>query len=788
MIEVEIDGKKFKVEPGKMVIEVADDAGIRIPRFCYHKKLSIAANCRMCLIEVEKAPKPLPACATPVSDGMIVHTQSAKALDAQRTVMEFLLINHPLDCPICDQGGECELQDVAMGYGKDVSRYTEGKLSVKDQDIGTLVETDMTRCILCTRCVRYGDEILGMPQLGTIGRGEKTKISTYVDQSLNSPMSGNIIDLCPVGALTSKPFLYQARSWEMEQTRGVSAHDCVGSHLFLQSRRQKVLRVAPRDKEDINETWLSDRDRFSYLGLSHEERAAKPLIKQNGEWKETDWQFALNVAADGIKKLVEAQGGQKIGAIISPNSTTEEMYLLQKLMRGLGSQNIDHRLRASDVNDQKHTGAFLGMGFSIESIEEQSSILLVGSHVEREQPIIANRIRKAFLQGSSIFAINPADYQTAYDHAGKLIEKPSRLVWALAGVAKVLLDKQEHPDEAAKTFLADLHITDDVKAFADKLASFSKGCIILGEIAQNHPQASTIRYFAELIGKMTNAQVAVLTAGANSAGAWLAGAVPHRGPAQKSVASPGLSAKQMFDAKLPGYILFNVEPELDCVHSQTAQAALNDASLVIAITPYVTEKIKAYADIILPITPFSETSGTFVNVEGKWNSFRGAVAPFAEARPGWKVLRVLANVLAIEGFEYVSPTDIYDELKALVDSMLGSHHKPLTLPSKMTLPSDELERLGTWPIYRVDNVVRRSLPLQLNVISERPCAWVNSKLASKLGFKAGDQVIVKQGQSSAPLPLAIEDRLADECVYIPAGFDETAMLDDLFAPVTIVRS
>jgi len=788
MIEIEIDGKKFKVEPGKMVIEVADDANIRIPRFCYHKKLSVAANCRMCLVEVEKAPKPLPACATPVSDGMVVHTQSAKALDAQRAVMEFLLINHPLDCPICDQGGECELQDVAMGYGKDVSRYTEGKLSVKDENIGTLVETDMTRCILCTRCVRFGDEILGMPQLGTIGRGEKTKISTFVEQSLNSAMSGNIIDLCPVGALTSKPFRYQARSWEMEQSRGVSAHDCIGSHLFIQQRRQKVLRVAPREKEDINEVWLSDRDRFSYLGLSHEQRALKPLIKQNGQWQETDWQYALNVAVDGIQKLVESQGSQKIGAVISPNSTTEEMYLLQKLMRGLGSQNIDHRLRVSDISDQKHTGAFLGMGFSIASIEEQSSILLIGSHIQREQPIMAHRVRKAFLQGASIFAINPADYQSAFDYADKLIEKPSGLLWTLAGVAKVLLEKQDHSDEAAQKFLADLHVSEEVQAFANQLAQFSKGCILLGDIAQNHPHASAIRYFAELIGKMTNAQVAMLTAGANSAGGWLAGAIPHRGPAQKTVAAPGLSVKQMFDAKLPGYILFNVEPELDVAHSASAKAALEEASLVVVLTPYVTDKIKEYADVILPITPFSETSGTFVNVEGKWNSFRGAVTPLADARPGWKVLRVLANLLEIEGFEYVSPTDIYNELKTLVDAMLGSHHKPLELPNKMTLPSDELERVGEWPIYRVDNVVRRSLPLQMNVISEQPCVWVNSKLAEKLGLKNNEQVTVKQGNASALLPLAIDDRLADECVYIPAGFDETAMLNDLFAPVTIVRS
>jgi len=788
MIEIEIDGKKFQVEPGKMIIEVADEAGVRIPRFCYHKKLSIAANCRMCLVDVEKAPKPLPACATPVSDGMVVKTRSAKALDAQKAVMEFLLINHPLDCPICDQGGECELQDVAMGYGKDISRYTEGKRSVKDKNIGSLVATDMTRCIHCTRCVRFGDEILGIPQLGTIGRGEKMEISTYVEKSLNSEMSGNIIDLCPVGALTSKPFRFQARAWEMEQETSFAPHDCVGSNLYLHKLRQKILRVAPRDNEGINETWISDRDRFSYEGLTHEDRLAEPLVKKNGQWQETDWQDALNIAADGISKLVNSYGGQKLGAVISPTSTTEEMFLLQKLMRELGSQNIDHRLRITDINDQKHIGAHLGMGFSIDSIEEQSSILLIGSHINHEQPIIAHRIRKAFLQGSSIFAINAADYQFGFKLADKIIDKPSAIPCALAGVVKVLLEKYDHPEPELTAFLADLPITDEVKNFAEKLSNFEKGCIFLGEIAQNHPHASCIRYFAELIGKMTNAQVATLTPGANSAGAWLSGAIPHRTTAQKTVVNPGLSVKQMFDAKLPGYILFNVEPELDCTAGQQALDTLREAPLVVAITPYVTETIKSYADVILPIVPFSETSGTFINTEGKWQSFKGAVKPYGQARPGWKVIRVLGNLLELKGFDYTSSKAVYDEVKLAIDAMLSAYHKPLHLPNRMSLPGDELERLGAWPIYRSDSVVRRAESLQKNIVNESPKVWLNPHEAKKLNLTEGDTVVVKQLGQSVELELAIDDKLADRSVYIPAGFPETMALNDLFAPVTIVRS
>lgn len=787
MIDIEIDGKKFQVESGKMIIEVADEAGIAIPRFCYHKKLSIAANCRMCLVEVEKAPKPLPACATPVSAGMVVYTQSEKALDAQRAVMEFLLINHPLDCPICDQGGECELQDLAMGYGNDASRYLEGKRSVKDKNIGSLVKTYMTRCIQCTRCVRFGDEILGLPELGTMGRGEKMEISTYVEKSLHSPMSANIVDICPVGALTSKPFLFRARSWEMDQSTSYSPHDCVGSHLLIQQLRQAVLRVAPKECEALNEVWLSDRDRFSYLGLRHLERLTKPLIKKDGIWQETDWQYALNVTVDAMQKIVDAHGAQKIGAIVSPNATTEEMYLLQKLMRGIGSQNIDHRLRITDVSGQRQVDAFPGMPFSIESIENQKNIFIIGAHIEREQPIIAHRIRKAFLQGANIFTLNPAAYQTAYEIKKQMIEKPSRLPWVLASIVKALLEKQGLVDKHLTEFLADLSVTQDIRDFTAAL-TLQEGYIFLGEIAQNHPFAALIHYFAEKIAEFTGAKVAILTTGANSAGAWLSGAVCHRTSAQRSVAAPGLSVKQMFDAKLSLYLLFNIEPELDCAYAKAALEALTEADVVIAMTPFVTDTMRAYADIILPIVPFTETSGTFVNVEGKWQSFSGAVKPLGEARPGWKILRVLGNLQKLEGFDYQASTDVRDELKAQVDAMLGGHHKMSELPSKMMLPSDDIERVGTWPIYRVDNLVRRAIPLQENIINEIPMVRANTKTAEKFSLMPDAMVTVRQAKQEVTLPFVLDETLADDCVYIPAGFEETAVLNELFGAVKLARS
>lgn len=789
MIEVEIDGKKFQVEPGKMIIEVADQANIRIPRFCYHKKLSIAANCRMCLVDVEKSGKPLPACATPITDGMIVRTQSAKAIDAQKSVMEFLLINHPLDCPICDQGGECELQDVSMGYGKDISRYNEGKRSVKDKSLGSLVGTDMTRCILCTRCVRFTDEIAGMQEVGTLGRGEMSEIGTCVEKSLVSELSGNIIDLCPVGALTSKPFRFRARAWEMEQMPSIAPHDCIGSNIYTHTLRQQVLRVAPRENEAINETWLSDRDRFSYEALNSDDRLLQPMVKENGEWQVVDWPVALKRVADRLRDIIKKQGSDKIGALLSPSSTVEEAYLLQKIMRQLGSNNIDHRLQQTDFSGQDHMPLYPGLHMSLEAFEGQDTIVLVGSHLSREQPIGAHRVRKAALQGSAVFAINAVDYPFRFPMKGKQIVKPSAIPQILAEVIKALLD-----DGVAVPGVEVSHLVQSVKAgsfaieLAKQLKQEGKKVIVLGAIAQNHPHAAIIHDLANIIAKMTHAHVTFLTPGANSAGAWVVGAVPHRGINMKHIPTKGMDVQHMLQAKLAAYVLLNVEPDLDCANPQLAEKAMSAAEFVVAITPFFSHKVAAYAEVLLPSTPFTETSGTFVNAEGKWQRFTGVVPAKGEARPAWKVLRVLGNLLELEHFNYQSSEEIHDEVKHIIAEIQPSHSHALHIPTTMPVVIDDIERLTEWPIYRTDSLVRRAPALQAAVINEEPVARMSVTLANKLQLSADGRVLVKQGGGEAILSVELCDDMPDDTVYIPAGFGLTADLAAPFGAISLQRS
>lgn len=790
MIEIEIDGKKFQVEPGKMIIEVADQADIRIPRFCYHKKLSVAANCRMCLVDVEKSGKPLPACATPVTDGMIVRTQSAKALDAQKGVMEFLLLNHPLDCPICDQGGECELQDVAMGYGSDFSRYHEGKRSVKDKSLGSLVATEMTRCIHCTRCVRFGDEVAGLQELGTMGRGESTEIGTYVEKSLTSELSGNIIDLCPVGALTSKPFRFHARAWELEQHPSIAPHDCIGSNIGVHTlRKQKVMRVVPRENEAINETWLSDRDRFSYEGLDSEQRLLMPMVKQNGEWQVVDWVVALQAVADGLKQIVTKQGANKIGALLSPSTTVEEAYLLQKILRQLGSNNIDHRLQQTDFAAQHTMPAFPGLHINLETLEQQDTIVLIGSHITREQPIAAHRVRKASLQGAAVHVINPVDYPFHFTMAGKHIVKPSAIPQVLAEVIKALLnDGVTAPIDGLTQLVASIQPTSEAKALATRLQKDNQKLIVLGAIAQNHPYASTIKYLAEIIARMSHAHVGILTAGANAAGAWLAGAVPHRGLAMKHLAEPGLDTVAMLQAKLAAYILLNVEPGLDCADPVMANAAMEQAELVIAITPFFCEKVASYADVFLPSVPFTETSGTFVNTEGKWQRFKGAVPAQGEARPGWKILRVLGNLLQLPHFDYQSTEEIVTAVEKATAEVISQHHKELHLPTSIPAVIDGIERISAWPIYRADALVRRAPSLQAIVINDDPAVYLPITLANQLQISADNWVQVTAGESQVILPAVLVDNMPENTVYIPRGFPETADLSGAFGAVTLMRS
>lgn len=784
MIEIEIDGQKLQAQEGASVIEVADKAGIPIPRFCYHKKLSVAANCRMCLVDVEKAPKPLPACATPITPGMIVRTKSPRAIEAQKSVMEFLLINHPLDCPICDQGGQCELQDVAMGYGGDVSRFTEGKRSVADENLGTLVATEMTRCIHCTRCVRFGAEIAGLRELGTTGRGEATVIGTYIQNELVSELSGNVIDLCPVGALTAKPSRFKARPWELEEHESIAAHDCLGSNINVHTRRNQVIKTVPQENEQINESWLSDRDRFSYEGLYSDDRLTAPMIKENGEWKTVDWKTALCFAAEQLQKVQTESGAQQIAAVASPSSTNEEFYLLQKMMRGLGSHNIDHRLRQTDFAGQKAMPEFPGLPCSPAELEQKDFILLLGSDIQREQPLLGHRVRQASLKGAKVASINPIDFAFNFKLSHQLVSSPFDMLLNLAQVAKAVIEAK---GADSIELLADITVGNEAKAIAEQLLAAKKAIILLGAIAQNHPQAAVIFALVNLISELTDVQFGFLTEGANSAGAWLAGAVPHRDSGLRSLAKPGLDMRHMFEAQLKAYVLLGVEPGLDCANPAAALTALDKAQFVVSIAAFKDPQALDYADVLLPMAAHTETSGTFVNASGVWQSFKGVCKPLGEARPGWKILRVLGNLLHIDGFEYESSQEVSEELKQLVEQATTQFDNKMVLKGSLPSKKAGVQRISQLPIYRIDPLVRRAQSLQNNIIAEKPAVVINEKLAQTLSCQTGDYLQVKQDGAKVTLPVRVDNRIADDSAYIPSGFMETAQLGAGFGEVTLEK-
>lgn len=783
MIEIEIDGIKLTVPQNSMIIEAADKAGINIPRFCYHKKLSIAANCRMCLIEVEKVGKPLPACATPVSQGMRVFTQSARAIEAQKAVMEFLLINHPLDCPICDQGGECELQDISMGYGSDFSRLAEGKRAVFDEDLGPLIASDMTRCIQCTRCVRFGQEIAGVRELGATGRGEHMEIETYVKHTLSSELSGNIIDLCPVGALTSKPFRFTARAWELDQTESIAPHDAVGSNIYIHTRRGKVMRVAPHENEEVNETWISDRDRFGYLGIYHPERLARPLIKAYGEWYESDWPSALDLVVSRLSEVVHQYGADQIGALASPNATLEECYLLQKLWRGMGSSHLDHRIHQTDFTDEENSCP--GFNSYLSQLEQKDVILLIGADIHHEQPLVGHRLRKASLQGAKLIVVNPADFSLHFPTAEKLVVHPYQIIDHLAGIINAL--QAEHAFLPAgfmrhfsQTKVEAIHI-----AIAKQLKAGQQVQVLLGAQALNHPQSGLIRGLARCIATLIKAVCGELTSGANAAGAWLAGLLPHRAVGGAPLEVSGLNAQTMFKTPLKSYLLMGVDPGLDVANPQQSMSSLQQAEFVMAISSFKSKHLMEVADVILPAATFAETSGTFVNGEGRWQSFVGSVSPLNEARPIWKILRVLGNFFNLEGFDYSSSEEVRNEVQSLIasTSLSVAIEQPFVEQPRLTYP--QLTRIVEWPIYRVDALVRHSEALQ-KLPTQRPAgAYINAQMAQKLGVSANEKVIVEQGQASAVLSLFIDAAIPDDCVLVPAGYDETALLGESFGEIKL---
>jgi NADH-quinone oxidoreductase subunit G len=679
VINIEVDGKPVEAKRGQMVIEVTDNIGAYVPRFCYHEKLSIAANCRMCLVEVEKAPKPLPACATPVNEGMKVFTKSPKAIAAQKATMEFLLINHPLDCPICDQGGECELQDLAMGYGRDVSRYNDGKRVVKDKDIGPLVSTDMTRCIHCTRCVRFGEEITGRPQLGTTERGENMKIGTYIEQSVDHELSANIIDLCPVGALNNKPYRYSARSWEMTQQATVSPHDCVGSNMYAHVLRGTVKRIVPRENEAINETWLADRDRYSYEGIYSPDRLQAPMIKESGQWRELDWEEALEVAASRLK-----EAGGNTGVLVSPSSTVEEGHLVQQLANHLGTDNVDHRIERRDFSDQAADPAFPWLGCDIADIEKYDAIFVVGSNIRREAPIIAHRIRKAALAGASVNFASSEPHEYYFD-----------------------VDNYIH-----SAGLVELLSGDAVKPIAKKLKAADNALVLLGNIAGRHEAFSTVRALAAGIAESSGAVLGTLSPGANSAGLSLAGVLPT---------GNGLHAGAMLDEALDAVVLIGIEPDADLLATTDVAGKLSDKDTVVALTAFDSSSLRESADLLLPIGTWAETSGTYMNVEGRWQSFGGIANPVGQARPAWKVLRVLGNLLEAPGFEYLTSEEVRDELQANLGEIQPESYSGATKPGKVNgedAPGAEIDR----PIYSVDALVRRAAALQMTVAAQQAAA------------------------------------------------------------------
>ncbi len=769
MVNIEIDGKQLEVTEGAMVIEAADDAGIYIPRFCYHKKLSIAANCRMCLIDVEKVGKALPACATPVTDGMKISTRSEKAIEAQKSVMEFLLINHPLDCPICDQGGECELQDIAMGYGSDVSIYSEQKRVVESKNFGPLISGDMTRCIHCTRCVRFGEEVAGIKELGSTGRGEHMEIGTYVQLSLSSEMSGNVIDLCPVGALTAKPSRFTARAWEMVQHKSIAPHDCMGSNILLHTFRNQVVRVVPKENEEINETWLADRDRFSYEGLNSDERLTVPMVKTDGQWQEVDWDTALQKAVGGISKLLSEQGGEQLGAIASPNMTVEELFLLQKMMRSVGSGNVDHRIGQIDFTDQDDEPVFPWLGQSIQDLENNDAVLLVGCNARHDQPIAGHRIRKAELDGARIMAVNPVDYDFNFPLAAKKIVSPAKLLQELGAILKALAATSNITLPTGLVALViNITVDDTHEKIARELNEANNASVILGLDAFAHPRFADLRAIAHQIAVLSSSKLCYLSNGSNSVGAALSGAVPHRGPAGDTSALKGKSVADMFADKLAGYILLGVEAELDCAASAAASEALKQAQFVVSMSAFCNEQVKEYADVLLPIAPFSETSGTFVNAEGRWQSFEGAVAPLGETRPGWKVLRVLGNLFECTGFDYVTSREILDEVQTLTANTSLNNDMPWRCPASLVIDAQGFESIIDRPIYAGDCLVRRAGSLQDVAQKHQLAIRVNQNVATHAGLAEGEQAMAKKNNVELTLPVVIDERVPDDGVLVPS--------------------
>jgi NADH-quinone oxidoreductase subunit G len=773
MIEIELDGQKVSVAEGSMVMHAADAAGTTIPHFCYHKKLSIAANCRMCLVDIEKAPKPMPACATPVTQGMIVRTKSDKAIKAQKSVMEFLLINHPLDCPICDQGGECQLQDLAVGYGGSSSRYEEEKRVVFHKNVGPLISMEeMSRCIHCTRCVRFGQEVAGQMELGMVHRGEHSEITTMTGGTVDSELSGNMIDVCPVGALTSKPFRYAARTWELSRRKSVSPHDSTGANLIVQVKANTVMRVVPLENEDVNECWIADRDRFSYEAVNSPQRLTQPMIKQGGQWQPVDWNTALAYVADGLKRIQAEHGSAGIGALGSAHRTVEELHLLAKLVRGLGSQSVDVRTRHADFANTAPAGQAQWLGTSIAALSTLDAALVVGSFLRKDHPLFAQRLRQSARKGGAVMSLHAVHDDWAMPVAARITAAPSDWVQELANVAGYVA--------TAKGVAAPANALVDApaEAVAQALLSGQRTAVLLGNAAAQHPQAGALLALASFIGQHTGASVGYLTAAANTVGAQLVNALPGTG---------GLNAGQMLSQPMKALLLLDVEPALDAADAAAATAALAASGLVVALTSFK-DAVVDNADVLLPIAPFTETAGTFVNAEGRVQGFHGVVKPAGDARPAWKVLRVLGNLLGLDGFAQETADEVRAEALGDQAAVPARLNNATQATIHLAPHVSGLQRVADVPIYSADALVRRAGALQRTADAHAPIVGLPSALWQQLGLQRGDKVALSQGGAATVLAAREDATLAANTVRVAAGHADTAQLGAMFGAIRVEKA
>ncbi len=772
MPHIEIDGQAIEVVAGTTVMEAAESLGIYIPFFCYHPKLSVAANCRMCLVDVEKAPKPLPACATPVADGMKVATASRKAKMAQQGVLEFLLINHPLDCPICDQGGECPLQDITMGFANPHSHYTEEKRVVEDKDIGPLIATEMTRCIQCTRCIRFGQEIGGIMELGATGRGEDMAIGTYVAKAVQSELSGNMIDLCPVGALTSKPFRYKARSWELKHTPGLCPHCSTGCNTDMQSLGREVLRVLPRANQAVNEDWICDKGRYAYTALQAEDRVTQPLLRVDGGWREVSWAEALDAALSGLERVVAQHGAERLAGLISAQSSNEELFLFQALLRGLGSPHVDHRLRQQDFRADAAMPVYPALNMALEDLEREPVVLLCHAFPRQQQPLTNHRLRKSVLQGGTVIALDSQRQDFNYPvvqlvaDAGADLALYEALCSQLSGAV----------EKSATAGLA--HV-------ASVLLAADNPLILIGSALLHHPQAAAMIAQIERLAELAGGRVGWLAQEANSAGAWLSGCVPHRLPGGHTAPATGLPTDALWDAGMRGFILLGIEPGVDAMRGTAALAALQKAEFVLSIAQFAGEA-QQYADVILPMAAFAEGSGSFINNEGRLQSFRAAVKTPGEARPAWKILRVLGDALKLPRFQFNELSEVtaawQQEIGEYALDVPPFHAFPALEQDSVPMSGDGLCRLGDWSIYQGDPLVRRAAPLARPAVAK-----MHPDQAKGLNLR-GDPVEISSHSGKISLPLVLDARIPMGAVWVPMGYSETAVLGAIYAPCTVTMA